>query len=575
MNYLGEVFEQTADGGYFDFARCQRKNGTIYGSPTGTCRKGTLIPDEVEVKKTPTGGSQKMRLTAKIKAMSSAELQKVVDDPRLSASQRTNISRLIKVRKAEEGSAAAKIARPPDPKVAAKVNKAMAKKNEEAQKKEREDIANEVMTNKKFKSDKARIAEMVRRGVPANTDFVALVADAKARRGQDEAKQNQIEENKKTQVGRSVQQEMERQMLRGEVKLDRNALAFNPTYQGKTLESLSTLRNSYNTMKVLMKDPSFQTNANRARLINTRIAIWRTEKALRESVSAKQIDPKTYASTLKQSPKYDKTPGSTKPLGKAKSEDIGALEKQIKGLSAKLDNKSLTTMERFTISEEMLDINRRMRVARGDSPPASPNLKKIYEDQGFNAKPELVGTAADLRTRKDLLVNADGSNVVLYRGVTTEEFGNQFKGLGEGGGQHFAGRGIYGNGSYAAAGDFNNPKGSEMAAQATAAAYSGERKNLAAKVTAFGLRKDSNVVTHKGKDFNERTRSYDSWFDRTISEAQEKTGYRFTDVGEAAAALGIHAYQVPQRDQDFFVVLNRGAVVAAMDSQFSDSTGLR
>lgn len=566
-------FSDTGEG-YFDFARCQRKNGTIYGSPTGTCRKGTLIPDEVEAKKTPTGGSRKMRLTARVKAMSAADLQKIAKDPRLSASQKINISRLIKARKAEEGSAAAKNARPVNPTVAAKVNKAMANKNEEAQRKGREDIANDVMANKKFKSGKAKIAEMVRRGVPANTDFVALVADAKARRSQDEAKQKQIEENKKTQVGRSVQQEMERQMLRGEVKLDTKKLASNPTYQGKTLESLSTLQNSYDTMKVLMKDPSFQTPANRARLINTRIAIWQTEKALRESVSAKQIDPKTYAKTVEQSPKYNKTPGSTKVIAKSNPEDTDKLRAQLNKLSKELDNEGISRVRALEISSEILQTNRQLSRATDGGKPSPPPLKDIYKEQGFNAKPELVGTAADLRSRKDLLTNPDGSNVVLYRGVTTEQFGNQFKGLGEGGEQHFAGRGIYGNGSYAAAGEFNNPKGSEMAAQKTAAAYSGERKNLAAKVTAFGLRNDANVVTFKG-DYSERTKQYDDWVDDVRDRADKATGYRFTDVGEAAAAVGIHAYQVPQRGEDFYVVLNRGAVVAAMDSQFTDNTGLR
>lgn len=573
MAHLDDVFRQTAAEGYFDFARCQRKDGSIYGSPTGTCRKGTLIGDDDAAKgqKPSAAGAGKMQLTAKIKAMSATDLQKIADDPRLSDRQKNKLQRLIKAKKTSEGTAASKNARPVDPKVAAKVNKAMAGKNQQAEgvalKAKQEGIANDVMTDKAFKSDKARIAEMVRRGVPPDTDFVALVADAKMRRAV-------LEENKRTQVGRSVQQEMERQMLRGEVKLDAKKLISNPTYQGETSESLSTLRSSYKTMQDLMKDPSFQTSANQARLINTRIAIWRTEKALRESVSAKQIDPKSYAKTVEQSPKYNATPGSNKPIAKPKLEDIGALDKEMKSLSAKLDDNKLTTMERFNISEQMLDVNRRRRAAQGETRPAGPNLKKIYEEQGFNSKPELVGTAADLRSRKDLLTNPDGSNVVLYRGVTTEQFGNQFKGLGEGGEQHFAGRGIFGNGSYAAAGEFNNPKGSEMAAQKTAAAYSGERKNLATKVTAFGLRNDANVVTFKG-DYSERTRQYDDWMDDVRNRADKATGYRFTDVGEAAAAVGIHAYQVPQRGEDFYVVLNRGAVVAAMDSQFTDNTGLR
>jgi hypothetical protein len=97
--YLQEVFSQTADDGYFDFARCMRDDGTIYASPTDTCRKGKKIDDdEVPAKKT---SDKKMQLTAKIKAMSAADLQKVADDPRLSDRQKRKLQRLLRAKKAE------------------------------------------------------------------------------------------------------------------------------------------------------------------------------------------------------------------------------------------------------------------------------------------------------------------------------------------------------------------------------------------------------------------------------------------------------------------------------------------
>ena len=208
--------------------------------------------------------------------------------------------------------------------------------------------------------------------------------------------------------------------------------------------------------------------------------------------------------------------------------------------------------------------------ARGDTKPSGPSLKDIYKEQGFNAKPELVGTASDLRDRKDLLTNPDGTNVIMYRGVTIKDFSDQFKGLGKDGDEHFAGRGIFGNGSYAAAPAAHDRRGTTGEAQKTARAYAGEKKDIANKVTAFGLRKDANVVTFEGADRHERTAKYDQWVDDVRDRVEKATGYRFNDVGTAAAALGIHAYQVPQLHEDFFVVLNRGAVVAAMDSQLSD-----
>lgn len=539
MSYLNDVFRQTADEGYFDFARCQRPDGTIYGSPSGKCKKGTLIGDKEE-----TGGKRQrsnrgMRLTEKIKSMSAADLKKVAQDPRLTDRQKSKLEKLIKAKETSSNKPAQ-----------GRVSSAAADKGRKTR-----DLASDVSPKVKKKSK----------------DWDAKIqADIEAKKAAEEAKAAP----KEKRAGRTTQEVMDRQILRGEVKLDANALAFNPVYQGKTLETLSSLKTNYKMMQGLMKDPAFNTPPNRARVINTRIAIWRTQKAIRESSATAKIDPKTYEKDLKNSPKYKSTPGSTKPMPKAQAEDLPKLEKRMKALSAKLDKKGLPTEEAMKISEEMLDLNRRMMIARGDSKPAAPNLRKIYEDQGFNAKPELVATANDLAKRKDLLTNMDGTNVVLYRGVTTQEFSDQFKGLGPDGGNHFPGRGIFGNGSYAGAPSFENPGGTADAGKNVAAAYTGERKNLATKVTAFGLRKDANVATFEGSGYNERSLAYDRWFDRTLKDAEEKTGYKFNDVGEAAAALGIHAYQVPQRDGDYYVVLNRGAVVAAMDSQLSDDTGL-
>ena len=99
MGYIDDVVRQTADGGYFDFARCQRDDGTIYASPTDTCRKGKKIDaDSAGNAKKPAKSSDKMQLTAKIKAMSAADLKKVAADPRLSDRQKKKIERLIKAK---------------------------------------------------------------------------------------------------------------------------------------------------------------------------------------------------------------------------------------------------------------------------------------------------------------------------------------------------------------------------------------------------------------------------------------------------------------------------------------------
>jgi hypothetical protein len=46
-----------------------------------------------------------------------------------------------------------------------------------------EQIARDVMTNKSFRSDRQRIAEMQRRGIDRNTDFTGLVANVRAKQG--------------------------------------------------------------------------------------------------------------------------------------------------------------------------------------------------------------------------------------------------------------------------------------------------------------------------------------------------------------------------------------------------------
>jgi hypothetical protein len=127
-----------------------------------------------------------------------------------------------------------------------------------------------------------------------------------------------------------------------------------------------------------------------------------------------------------------------------------------------------------------------------------------------------------------------------------------------------------GNGSYAAAPSYNDPEATAGNAIRTAKAYAGERNNLSSKVTAFALRKDANVVEFNGKTTEERMEQHMWWGEETVRDAEKKTGNRFTDLGEAAAALGIHAFTVPQGDGDYLVLLNRGAIIAAMDSQIPD-----
>lgn len=251
---------------------------------------------------------------------------------------------------------------------------------------------------------------------------------------------------------------------------------------GSGPKAVAEIKRSYRMMQTLVKSPELDTVANKARLINLRLLIYQKEKELRERRLPGR-DPKTYEAALRESPKYDKTPGSSSPIPKRVPKDSGETEL-----------------------------------------PWSPSLKSLYEKQGFNAKPELVATVDDLRKRKDIVTNSDGSPRIFYRGVTIGEFADQFKGLGSEGGSHYPGKGMFGNGSYAAAPSYNDPEATAGNVIGIAKAYAGERNNLSSKVTAFALRKDANVVEFNGKTTEERMEQHMWWGKRPLGMRRKRLG---------------------------------------------------
>jgi len=111
----------------FDFTTCERPNGSRYGTG-GKCRRGKEV---------------------------SPEEKSAVD----------KLARMI----------------PKGGKIVDSAGKTHTTGGSKLSKHER--IAAEVMSDRKFNSDRKRVAEMIRRGVPANTDFISLVADAREKLG--------------------------------------------------------------------------------------------------------------------------------------------------------------------------------------------------------------------------------------------------------------------------------------------------------------------------------------------------------------------------------------------------------
>lgn len=212
------------------------------------------------------------------------------------------------------------------------------------------------------------------------------------------------------------------------------------------------------------------------------------------------------------------------------------------------------------------------------------NLTEVYEQQGFNAKSELVKDMDQLLARKDLIKDVDGKdNLVFFRGIPQQSSVDQWQGRGSQGGIHYAGKGVYGNGSYmAAAGQMG--KYSVEAAHSTAKSYAGGRGAL---VTASGLRKNANVwrtsipvpkdnpalervVNNKARIAArmEAHNEWEKWSLGVVKEAKAKYGEDLNDIGEAAAALGYDGYQVPMANhgrggsEDYWVILNRNSLIS-------------
>ena len=233
-----------------------------------------------------------------------------------------------------------------------------------------------------------------------------------------------------------------------------------------------------------------------------------------------------------------------------------------------------------------------------------------WRQKTYNKKPTRVKNIDELKKRTDVVKAADGENLIIYRGVTDEKFANQFKGVGKKVSDHYAGEGIYGNGTYAAARNINGPKSivnkANNDALAIAKEYAGEdpefniklsKGQINKRVTAFALRKDANVKTwkagssvkttrksqfHAGPDGDWYTENFLTWRKETIAKAEKLTGLKYDSVGEACTALGIDAYQIPlpltemdevtgvitRRTMDYWVILNRSAIIV------SDTIGL-
>jgi hypothetical protein len=249
---------------------------------------------------------------------------------------------------------------------------------------------------------------------------------------------------------------------------------------------------------------------------------------------------------LKNTPTYEQTPGSRKPIPSTSTEELREIGKKVLAEYPELENDDIF-----------------MGFMNGGK---YPPLSVIYEMQGFNSKPELVGSKSELMKRTDLVKGHDGSSLLFHRGAGID-YTQQLLGTGVNGEFHGPGRGTYGHGSYAAA-SVRDPNGNPGKAKRVAEGFASmgrkgeEDFGISKQAVTFGLREDSRY-----KYFND-SESFRNWVREVSEEAERVTGLKSLDIGVAAAVMGIHAYNVPNPEYDgvdFWVILNRGALVISTE----------
>ena len=309
-----------------------------------------------------------------------------------------------------------------------------------------------------------------------------------------------------------------------------------------------------------------------------------------------------------------------KPVVKAPVEPDFVKSKPLKKLSIQESIKDLEEFKKHRLKMEKLrgiknpwtgDIDYRIdRLKQGldlNSDDVPTGLEYLYWKQGFNKKPTRVKNVKALKERKDLVKGADGENLVVYRGVSNDDWSDSFKGIGKKADDYYVGEGIYGNGSYAASRNIHGTK--SMITQGNKNAYEiaetytaryGQTVTEAEKkkrITAFGIKKDANLKTwskgsstkilnpkepHAFPDSDWYHKEFVKWQEEIKEKAEKLTGLKYDTSGEAAVALGIDGYQVPlplidelkdtgefiHFNADYWVILNRSAIVV------SDTVGL-
>ena len=265
-------------------------------------------------------------------------------------------------------------------------------------------------------------------------------------------------------------------------------------------------------------------------------------------------------------------------LALAKQRDPAKEKKVVQDFEKAQEELLLSQMQRMgnvpLSAAEVAKLTKTKKVKQRDGTEVQEDyldLADVYKKQKFNGKPELVKDAQALFNRNDLITYDDGINRGFYRGVGVDPKGSNFldqwQGKGPGGDIHFAGSGIFGNGTYAASPNssgwrywreaFDEALGYTMGVGG--GAVDTDIGVSANRVGMFGIKRDAKYLdlTQWDGDWNHAS---------FVDVAKRLLKTNVADPGELAAALGYETVktqtQAGNTDQEFWIILNRAKVVS-------------
>lgn len=200
-------------------------------------------------------------------------------------------------------------------------------------------------------------------------------------------------------------------------------------------------------------------------------------------------------------------------------------------------------------------------------------LKSMYQDQGFDGKPQLVTQAEYNKLSRQGKIHKIYRGMSAAAGRTGTDFANDYKT-----GDYFAGVGVFGNGTYA------SPK------KGVANQYA----RFGGAVMTMGLRKDAKTTTYTQlkNEFNLQVAARKNELVSRISQAQaqfnslmsgsagksqlykqlkrmrdeldiltnnQREHATLGDIGRFAVSRGYDAFQVDTRGVNHWIILNRTA----------------